>query len=79
MTYGGDTKLRGNEAWTYLKSEGKGFTIGDVVTVTVDIDIGSIVWNVNGVNQASYDSKILRDSLIKWVPYVKVFNTGDTL
>ena len=60
-----------------IKKEGCGISEGDVVKVKTDMKMGTIAWEVNGVEQVVHKTKKLKDKTIKWVPYVELYYSGD--
>lgn len=49
----------------------------ETVTVSVDVDLGTILWKVGNTLRYSWQSDELRNNKIKWVPFIKLFDKGD--
>lgn len=60
-------------------SPGIGFSEGHIVKVVVDFALNKITWYVNGVLQVSRISAKISDPLVQWVPYLALFNNGDSV
>lgn len=54
----------------WKKNQGIGFKEGEIVTVNVDLNSGSIQWEINSQIRHQVSTPILKDHTISWVPYI---------
>ena len=50
---------------------------GDVITVEVIKETGEIRWYINGKQEESYCTDILKSKKIRWVPLISMGIAGD--
>lgn len=60
-----------------MDKKGEGFNTDDIITVVVDMELGTILWKVGNKLCFSWQSDLLRNRKIVWVPFVKMFDKGD--
>ena len=44
------------------------------MTVRVDFSKGAVSWSVQGAMRATAENALLKDTAIKWVPFLLVYN-----
>ena len=47
--------------------------------MSASVETGQIDWQINEQKVGSYSMKKLKDKTIKWVPFVVMYNKGDTI
>jgi len=59
--------------------EGDGIKVGETVEVRVDRTHGTVSWLVDHVERATHTAGLLCDKSRKFLPYVEMYNYGDTI
>ena len=59
--------------------KGNGFRTGETVIVIVDLEKGMIEWHVENRLMASHNTDKLRKNVMKYVPYIEMHDTGDSV
>ena len=62
-----------------LGKMGAGFKSGETVKMSVKPKEGKITWSIGGIVEAKYVSEGLQDPSIEWVPFIRMFNCGDSV
>ena len=70
MYSGSSGAVYGDGRFGQIWGKGSKILAGDVITVTVDVESGTIQWAINGILQFKYVSSKLKDNSINWVPYI---------
>ena len=60
-------------------NEGDGFKQGDIVEVDVNRSTSTVKYLVNGILKATQTNNMLADSSRVFMPYIEMYNTGDTV
>jgi hypothetical protein len=82
FNFGDNCFYYNNNEWCwdgkYGKKDGSGYKEGETVRVTVDFMKGVIEWAVGKQVRHKLECPQLKEKNIKWVPYICLWNQGDS-